>query len=997
MAFLSKQNFERVVSIHFPLEAGELLKNIREEVKEVCLFPVQNGSEATKRAVSKQRTSSPLSDLFPNNERDSEETSLWCVHTLKEYWQQCVIGLQNRTEEWVLFPHSSGTCAWSLVMCLFTMYNLIFLFLRVALLCGSGPSVNTAFSSSTTTFWILDCIGDLCYIMDMVIRSYFLAYLDNGVVVTEKTLIAQKYRSSMCFWFHALSVIPVDLLYWSVVVWSARALPGLTHTSWSLAQLIALCRSNKLFRLVDVQDMLKLVERGIARSNYRMNRNAINLLKVIGIIYLIAHCIGCLFIVIAVQMHVAGDQANWADANSALPVCTADVDSLGNDIYDCTFSSLSWPVGAALYIKATYWAIATISTVGYGDIVAVGTSEKLFNILVFLLCTVIYSLVVANLQDIVSRIDVTSDIYIERSSEVTGFLFRQEHLTASFRNRVSVYFEKLWLLSKGVAGGELKGYIPLQFYSTSIHTLLKPHLDKLFFFKSFAACAGECRCDESQSGQGDAHHTRIDFLYDVSSKFTMHTYVQNDVMFHSHAASESLYILCSGEVKLLSEDTSSLPHLSGSSTAPSRKKSADVKQYTVVDKACPIGEYEFFTRSLYACAAVCSSDVVHMLEISYTDFWDVVCKHKLQEQYAHEHSRNKVHLLNHSSTAIVYRLQSNMRNSKMIKMMTNAAPSASTRPSWIVLPGSAIAIAWTVLSLVCVVYVALSVPYQIALLQPITSSALSAYGNEAYSSQRLNLLFLDCFWIVFAAVDVFLRCCCFAIKENGILIDKQDAFLELYMNQWIIYDVIAAFPTAIVVMAVNSAGHSDVARWSQLSLWFRCLYLLKIGRIEEHFDLLLHAVQSHLSAADGIHSNILRLIKAVCIVWYFGHVACCVFCYIGVFHLRNDAGVSDISSMPSSVSWIVANELVNESPIQIYLMGFLWTMYSLSTVGYGTIQVVTDNERVFAILVMVCGVVLCDAGVAAILNALISGKDKLGSHSRCVHNHCFLATAAVHT
>ena len=42
---------------------------------------------------------------------------------------------------------------------------------------------------------------------------------------------------------------------------------------------------------------------------------------------------------------------------------------------------------------SVYWATTTITTVGYGDVVAVASSERIYNILVFVLGTSVYALV----------------------------------------------------------------------------------------------------------------------------------------------------------------------------------------------------------------------------------------------------------------------------------------------------------------------------------------------------------------------------------------------------------------------------------------------------------------------------------------------------------------------------------------------------------------------------------------------------------------------------
>lgn len=49
---------------------------------------------------------------------------------------------------------------------------------------------------------------------------------------------------------------------------------------------------------------------------------------------------------------------------------------------------------------------------------------------------------------------------------------------------------------------------------------------------------------------------------------------------------------------------------------------------------------------------------------------------------------------------------------------------------------------------------------------------------------------------------------------------------------------------------------------------------------------------------------------------------------------------------------------------------------SVTTIGYGSIPVITNLERIFAMFVMTVGAVICDAGITAILTSIISIRDQ---------------------
>ena len=81
---------------------------------------------------------------------------------------------------------------------------------------------------------------------------------------------------------------------------------------------------------------------------------------------------------------------------------------------------------ATQLIYSIYWAITVLTTTGYGDITPVSDTERGFNIVVFIVGTLIYAMVVAHLEEIVSQLDVTVDIFKTRLNRVQAFLSREE-------------------------------------------------------------------------------------------------------------------------------------------------------------------------------------------------------------------------------------------------------------------------------------------------------------------------------------------------------------------------------------------------------------------------------------------------------------------------------------------------------------------------------------------------------------------------------------------
>ncbi|KAJ1444165.1 hypothetical protein B484DRAFT_317141, partial [Ochromonadaceae sp. CCMP2298] len=95
------------------------------------------------------------------------------------------------------------------------------------------------------------------------------------------------------------------------------------------------------------------------------------------------------------------------------------------------------------YIYSIYWAIALLTTVGYGDITPITPAERVYNVVLFILGTVVYAVVIVNLQDLVSQLDVTADIAKERAAGVGAFL-RREAVGAEVLEKGRKYMDVLW-------------------------------------------------------------------------------------------------------------------------------------------------------------------------------------------------------------------------------------------------------------------------------------------------------------------------------------------------------------------------------------------------------------------------------------------------------------------------------------------------------------------------------------------------------------------------
>lgn len=322
-------------------------------------------------------------------------------------------------------PDSVLYALWCVVQTVFVLYNGFMVPARLAF--GEQVGFNYTF--------VVDYFGDLLFVIDIFLNAWVLGYYDKDDLVLVRDRIQENYIQKGNFIYNLLSVCPTDLI--CVVLWSFRP-----PNAFSISQILSICRVNRLLRVIDVKMLLCHIERAlfkrISSTNSNLSTditteglnagNVIRLGKLVFLVLYATHFVGCAFFVIANMAHLGGTTNNWADAMGILRLCSFNSTgaSMCND-------SPSFALIFQQYVYAFYWATATISTVGYGDIVAVSSSERIYNVLVFLVGTSVYAMAVVHLQDIVAQLNVTSGIFKSRCDRITAFLQREgvpEHVFA---------------------------------------------------------------------------------------------------------------------------------------------------------------------------------------------------------------------------------------------------------------------------------------------------------------------------------------------------------------------------------------------------------------------------------------------------------------------------------------------------------------------------------------------------------------------------------------
>ena len=202
----------------------------------------------------------------------------------------------NTESQYVLHPDGTAALTWSAVLGAFALYNFAVIPLRVAFFQGC----------EVTAAYCVDYLGDLLFLADLVLRLRFLGYSERDQLVLSPWKIQEHYLHSGRILRDVASLLPLDLI--------ALAAPLGTLGS---AQVLSLFRMNRLLRLYDAAHTATMLEQLLSKlvtARSQGQKNLLRLTKLILSIFLIAHLMGCGFFLIANQLHLAGDDNNWAEA-----------------------------------------------------------------------------------------------------------------------------------------------------------------------------------------------------------------------------------------------------------------------------------------------------------------------------------------------------------------------------------------------------------------------------------------------------------------------------------------------------------------------------------------------------------------------------------------------------------------------------------------------------------------------------------------------------------
>ena len=100
------------------------------------------------------------------------------------------------------------------------------------------------------------------------------------------------------------------------------------------------------------------------------------------------------------------------------------------------------------YVRAFYWTMTTLTTIGYGDITPQTTNQTLYVIVIEMFGAAMYGLVIGNIAGLIANIDVAKSQYRDKLDRINAFL-RYRAMPDQLTKKINDYYGYLWDTRKG--------------------------------------------------------------------------------------------------------------------------------------------------------------------------------------------------------------------------------------------------------------------------------------------------------------------------------------------------------------------------------------------------------------------------------------------------------------------------------------------------------------------------------------------------------------------
>ena len=271
----------------------------------------------------------------------------------------------EKKKNFIILPDSKFKKLWDSLIAIVILYSSICTPYKLAFI-----------DSNSNKEDVVDIIVDVLLGIDLVL-NFFSAYYDSeeNLVKSRKKIIIKYLKG----WF-AIDFISIFPFFLIINNNKASSISRLSKVSkipkiYKLLKLTKLLRITKMSKKGNVSSITK-----VFLEKFKINANVEKLIFFLLTFILLAHLSTCIWFLVAKLEDLSPD--SWV-------VRLGYIDASNFQIYILSF----------------YWTLMTVTTVGYGDVSAGTTSERIYNLFIMSFGVLMYSFTIGSLSSILATMD----------------------------------------------------------------------------------------------------------------------------------------------------------------------------------------------------------------------------------------------------------------------------------------------------------------------------------------------------------------------------------------------------------------------------------------------------------------------------------------------------------------------------------------------------------------------------------------------------------------
>ncbi|KAM4698553.1 voltage-gated delayed rectifier potassium channel KCNH8-like [Rhinophrynus dorsalis] len=369
-------------------------------------------------------------------------------------------------------------------------------------------------SSSRSPPSVSDIFVEILFMLDILLNFRTTYVSKSGQVVYDPRSICVHYATTW-FFVDLIAALPFDLLY----AFSVNVYFG-----------VHLLKTVRLLRL------LRLLQKLDRYSQY----SAVVLTLLMSMFGLLAHWMACVWYFIG-QKEFESNEIGWLHEFSkrlGIPFSVAEKISSANNTIQPNSSHggnqtllIGGPTLRSSYITSLYFALSSLTSVGFGNVSANTDAEKIFSICTMLIGALMHAVVFGNVTAIIQRMYSRRSLYHTRTKDLKDFI-RVHRMPKQLKQRVLECFQTTWSVNNGIDANEL-----LRDFPDELRADIAMHLNKeILQLPIFESASRGCLRSLSLS---------------IKTSFC----APGEYLIRQGDALQAIYFVCSGSMEVLKDNT----------------------------------------------------------------------------------------------------------------------------------------------------------------------------------------------------------------------------------------------------------------------------------------------------------------------------------------------------------------------------------------------------------------------------------------------------------